>query len=195
MGLPEPAPADLERARKGDDASFGRIVRLYQDRVYRLAWRMVRDAHEARDLAQEVFLRLWRGLDRYDPSRRFSPWFFRLALNVCLNERKRFRRAPLDFQSMGSEDAAFEPPGDGPGAAEKADARERADRVRDAILRLDPSYRAVISLRYLEDLSYGEVATILDLPLGTVKNRLFRARERLKGLVSLQRMAPEGKRA
>jgi RNA polymerase sigma-70 factor (ECF subfamily) len=188
MGLPVVNADDLNRARLGDPASFECIVRTYQNWVHRLAYRMVWDAHEARDLAQEVFLRLYRSFDRYDPDRPFGPWFFRLATNVCLNALKKKRNAPASFQALrGSGELEFDPPFDGPGTVETAGILDEADRVREAVLDLPPTYRTAVSLRYLKGMSYEEMAEVLDLPLGTVKNRLFRAREKLKRV-----LAPEG---
>ena len=120
MGLPEPDRTDVFDARNGDAAAFGKLVHLYQDWVFRLAFRMVWDADEARDLGQEVFLRLFRSLDRYDPERPFGPWFFRLASNVCLNGLKKKKRAPVTFQVLEHEGADIEPAWEGPGTFESA---------------------------------------------------------------------------
>ncbi|MHC5035749.1 MAG: RNA polymerase sigma factor [Planctomycetota bacterium] len=173
-------------ARKGDPSAFGRLVRQYQDWVFRLAYRMVWDAHEAKDLSQEVFLRLHRGFSKFDPSRPFGPWFFRLASNVCLNALKKRKGNPITFQILEDGERAFEPPDAGPGTVESAGKTDLKERVRKAVGQLTPNYRLIISLRYLKECSYEEIGGILDLPLGTVKNRLFRAREKLKRLLLLE---------
>lgn len=183
---PQPDPMVLSDALRGEPNAFGRIVLLYQDWVFRLAYRMVWDAHEASDLSQEVFLRLYRSLDKYDPSRPFGPWFQRLATNVCLNGLKR-RKGASRVQSLDAAGEVIEPEAREPGGLEAAGEADRAARLREAVSDLPPDYRAVISMRYLEGSSYEDIATALDLPVGTVKNRLFRARERLK-----QAMAMEG---
>lgn len=170
----------MDAALDGDPAAFGELVRLYQDWVHRLAYRMVYDAHEAADMSQEVFLRLYRGLDRYDRDRPFGPWFFRLASNVCLNALKKRKAAPFTFQALERHGADFDPPAATAEAAEDAGRRDLARLVRDGVRTLPPDYRLALSLHYLEGMSYEDMAAILELPLGTVKNRLFRAREKLK---------------
>jgi RNA polymerase sigma-70 factor (ECF subfamily) len=184
MALPEPDASDVGSARGGDASSFEKIVRRYRDWVYRLAYRMVYDADEARDLSQEVFLRLYRSFDKYDPGRPFGPWFFRLATNVCLNGCKKRKRLPMTFQALEDEERSFNPPGREEGGPERAGKKDLGIHVRDAVLKLPPPYRLAISLRYLKELSYEEMAELLEVPLGTVKNRLFRAREKLKALLT-----------
>jgi RNA polymerase sigma-70 factor (ECF subfamily) len=182
---PEPEPMVLREALGGDRDAFGRIVLLYQDWVFRLAYRMVWDAHEAKDLSQEIFLRLYRCMDKYEPSRPFGPWFLRLATNVCLNGLKR-RKGASRVQSLDAAGEVAEPEGKEPGGLEAAGTADRAARLREAVSELPPDYRAVISMRYLEGASYEDIAEALDLPVGTVKNRLFRARERLKQAMEME---------
>jgi RNA polymerase sigma-70 factor (ECF subfamily) len=184
MALPEPDANEVGKARGGDASAFENIVRRYGDWVHRLAYRMVYDADEARDLSQEVFLRLYRSFDKYDPERPFGPWFFRLATNVCLNACKRRKRRPMTFQTLEDAERSFDPPGGEAGGAEEAGKKDMGAHVREAVLKLPPAYRLAVSLRYLKELSYEEMAEILDVPLGTVKNRLFRAREKLKALLT-----------
>lgn len=186
MHVPDPNPADLLAARQGDHEAFGRIVRAFQTRIYRLAWRMVWDEHEARDMAQEVFLRLFRAFDRYDPARPFGPWFHRLAVNVCLNKMKKFRamRHPSIDANAGADPACPTPD-----SGEQAQAGEMKTRLRRAIRQLPDTYRVAVSLRHLDGMSYEDMAEILDLPLGTVKNRLFRGREKLKAILSPEKPA------
>ena len=182
---PEPEHAILVSAMKGDQAAFGRIVLLCQDWVFRLAYRMVWDMHEAKDLSQEIFLRLYRSLDKYDPERPFGPWFVRLATNVCLNGLKKKKNAGRT-QSLDAAGEMIEPEAREPGGLEAAGAADRAARLREAVSDLPADYRTIIGMRYLESFSYEDIAGALDLPIGTVKNRLFRARERLKQAMSLE---------
>ncbi|MHC4597793.1 MAG: RNA polymerase sigma factor [Planctomycetota bacterium] len=187
MALPEPDANDVGRARGGDGAAFENIVRRYRDWVYRLAYRMVYDADEARDLSQEVFLRLYKSFDKFDLGRPFGPWFFRLATNVCLNACKKRKKRPVTFQTLEYGDRSFHPPGREESSPEQVGRKDAEIQVRYAVEKLPPAYRLAISLRYLKELSYEEMAELLDVPLGTVKNRLFRAREKLKALLT-----PEG---
>ncbi|NOZ21130.1 MAG: sigma-70 family RNA polymerase sigma factor [Planctomycetes bacterium] len=176
----DPAKQVILKARDGDRDAFGEIVTHYQRLVYNLAFRMCRDRAEAWDMAQEAFLRTFRNLGKYDPQRAFRPWLMRVATNVCLNWIRDKR------PSMPTVSDVADPEGEPLQAVDDADpameaaGRDAAKLVRDAVAELAPNYRVVVTLRYLEELSYGEIADRLDLPIGTVKNRLFRSREMLK---------------
>ncbi len=173
----------LRRARRGDERAFAEVVDAYGGFVLNLAYRMSRDRQEAEDLAQEVFLRVFRAFMRYDPARPFTPWLRRVATNLLINltagKKRRMRRetASLDsFKAAGGEMPADR---DAPEASADAVKSERAERLNRAILELTPGHRAILALHYYEGRSYEQIAEDLSLPLGTVKNRLFRARETL----------------
>ena len=185
MALPEPDPQDLARARAGDRAAFGRIVHVYSRLIYNLAYRMTRSRAEADDLSQEIFLRMFRNLRMHDRTRPFGPWIYRLGHNLGVNfvTRRPPRPLPLDARDADDEGARLDPPARGPSAVEQADAAERAVRVRAAVRRLPPAQRAILTMHYFQGCSYEELAATLQLPLGTVKNRLFRAREALRDLL------------
>jgi RNA polymerase sigma factor (sigma-70 family) len=173
------------RAVRGDTRAFEEIVRLTQDAVYNLALRMCNDRDEAFDLSQEIFLRLHSRLEYFDTGREFMPWALKVAANVCLNSRKKKRLKTVSFQAM--QDAAGEGRAFEPAAAEATsdDALppDTAAGVRAAIAALPEDYGIVVSLRYVEDMPYEKIAEVLDLPLGTVKNRLFRARDMLRRML------------
>jgi len=188
-------PQLILRARSGEAGAFEAIVRRYQHRVYALAYRMTYEAELARDITQDVFLRLYERLDRYDPSRPFEPWFLRLASNYALNARAkaRLRRthsldAPLDGEVGGRTSEPVDPRAAPPleGAAD-AEARRA---IRDAVRALPEKYAGVVALHYLEGLGVREIAARLDLPEGTVKIRLHRARNLLRE--RLERVDPTG---
>ena len=160
--------AVLERAARGDAAAFEQIVRRFERPVYALVFRLTGDAEGARDLAQDVFLKAWRNLARYDPERPFAPWFLKLAANLAINAReaaKLRKTVPLE-----------EHPAPRPEAPDD-DVRES---VRRSIAELDPKYAACVALFYLDGLSVKEIAERLSMPEGTVKIRLHRARDVLK---------------
>lgn len=181
VGCPDPS-LDLVRAAKaGDQAAFARIVGEYQRAVFAIAYRMTYDGAAAEDLTQEVFLRVWRKLDTFRLGEPLKPWLLRVATRVCINALKKRRPAPMP--TVGDEDDQGEPlevPSALPDASEAAAKAEVATHLERAIAELPDDYRLVVTLRHVEELSYEEIAAALDLPLGTVKVRLFRARERLR---------------
>lgn len=174
----------VERAGTGgDNQAFAELVRRHQGKVRGLLLRLTANPPLADDLAQEVFLRAYRGLVGFEGRARFSTWLYRIAYNVFLNHRTRSKELaalPLGFESQtAAPDGDLSP--------------TRFDMRRDlagAIAALPERYRAVVTLYYLEDVSYPEIAEVLDLPLGTVKTHLHRAkkllRQHLGGVPGLQ---------
>lgn len=152
--------------------AFNQLVVRYQHRIYGLAYRMTGSPSDAHDLAQDTFMRAFRHLSTFQQGRPFAPWLYRIAINLCLDHRQ--RQAP----TISLDD--YDLPHQEPSPEVRAIQREARQRVHKAILSLSPKYRAVIILRHLEDLSYEEIATALDLPLNTVRTHLFRAREALR---------------
>lgn len=172
-------------AAGGPDAvsHFETIIETYGPRVFSLAKRMFRRSDEAEEAAQEVFIRVWRKMRLYDPAKgRFESWLTRLASNALLNLATKKQKA-VDFSSLaGADGHGIEntAESDAPDVADAAANAEVEERVKSEILRLPAEYRLVVSLRYLEDACYEDIATATGLPMGTVKNRLYRAREILK---------------
>jgi RNA polymerase sigma-70 factor (ECF subfamily) len=167
-------PAHIQQARNGDDASRAWIVRRWTPPVYRFSMRMLKNDEDARDATQETLVKVLRNLDRFDPERSFKTWVFGIARNTCIDEHRRRKRR------------AWDEPGDvvatGPSALQEVSRAERARQLRAALDRLAPMYREVLVLYHFEHLKYVEIAESLDLPLGTVMNRIFRARKKLRGL-------------
>jgi RNA polymerase sigma-70 factor, ECF subfamily len=185
--------ADLPRevvleARGGDPEAFARVVEHYQARIYALAYRLTYDKEQARDAAQEVFLRLYERFDRYDPQRPFAPWFLRLATNLILNLRQkaRLRRTTSLDAPAGDEDGPRRDPPDqrGSSPSEGASDAELRQAIRAEIQNLPEKYASVVVLHYLEGLSVKQISERLELAEGTVKVRLFRARDRLRGVLA-----------
>lgn len=178
------AQAQRERAlvlrlRRGDPDAFELLVRTHQDRVYDFCLRMLGDREEASDLAQEIFVSVHQNLRRFREDSKLSTWLFRICRNHCLNRLKYLKRRGRGRSEEYDEGALSEAlgPSVGPDAALDA-ARQRA-RVQRAISQLDPDARELVALRDIEGLSYEEIVEITDLPEGTVKSRLHRAREKL----------------
>jgi len=155
-------------ARGGDLEAFEGLVRRYQRRVYSLAYQHLRDPDEAQDLAQEVFVRLYRNLDRYDPGRPFQPWFWRLAANVAATYRRNRPAASVELPDVAA-------------AAETA--REVALPLERALADLSDDLRLPVLLHYYLDQPLEEIALAMGLSLSAVKSRLHRARALLRRLL------------
>lgn len=156
----------VQRAAAGERAALEQLVEQYQDQVYSLALSFSRDPHRAQDLAQEAWIRILRGLPRFRGESRFSTWLYRVATNTFLN------------QTGGREQPGL------PEVEEPVLPTTEADlEVREAVRSLPEEFKAVVALRFGADLSYQEVARVLEVPLGTVQSRLKRAMEKLARLL------------
>jgi RNA polymerase sigma-70 factor (ECF subfamily) len=195
QGTAERAAADeraadlraVERTVAGDRAAFGELVSRWQDRIYAVVVRMIGDPEDARDLAQETFLRAWTNLRSFEGTSSFGTWLHAIAINQVRSEmRKRSaakRGAPLSLDALGAgpgDETSFDPADPAPTPAGTATAREDVVRLRRAIAELDPEQREALVLREFQGLSYEEIATALGIPVGTVRSRLFRARDALR---------------
>ncbi|MBR2783995.1 MAG: sigma-70 family RNA polymerase sigma factor [Firmicutes bacterium] len=161
----------------GHPESFQILVERYQKQVFSLAYRLCGDYDEAQDLAQESFIRIYQELPRFDASRRFFPWMYRVAHNVCVNQLQRRPRdlSPLEESYDLSDEAD---PATRPDQA--YDRTEQAQTVQQAIAALPETYRLPLVLKYLRNLSYQEIADQLELPVSTIETRLFRGRNMLR---------------
>ena len=173
----------VARALGGEQGSFGLLVERYQDRLVSFLFRMLRDLETAHDLAQEVFLRVYQALDRFDPQFKFSTWTFRVAHNLAIDElrRRKVRWVPLQRQDP-EDDSPWERdlPSEGPTPYQDLRNDQRGAAIQGAIDRLPSDYRELIMLRHYAELSYEEIAQLKRMPLGTVKNKLFRGRQMLR---------------
>jgi RNA polymerase sigma-70 factor (ECF subfamily) len=166
----------------GDEIAFGTLVRRYQRRLTAFLGQLVGDMELARELSQEAFVRAWGALDRFDPSYRFSTWLFRIAHNLGIDHlrRRRLQTVSLYRQDSDGEDveiAIVDLHKDPLGHFEN---RELAGTIRAAIEGLRPEYRELVLLRHFGGLSYQDIADLKEMPLGTVKNKLFRAHSVLR---------------
>lgn len=186
----------VEQVQAGDMAAFSRLVLKYQDRVLNTCWRLTGNREDAEDLTQEAFLRALESIHSFRRQAGFYTWLYRIAVNLALSQRRSAaRRVRLSLhdgdgpvnpehqaarlaERMASAEAA--PPA-------RLSAREREQMVMDALARLDDEHRAVVVLRDLEACDYQQIAGILEVPVGTVKSRLHRARmilrDRLKAIL------------
>ena len=186
-----PDPDLVLRILEGNEALFEALVRRYQARVVAHVARMVGSREDALDLTQEIFLKVFGALDRYNPEFKFSTWLFRIAGNAAIDHlrKRRPRTVPLETPDPDGS-GPFQPEQRSTGLDPYGELRnaERGEAIRLAILELPADFRELIALRHFAGLSYEEIAEVKKLPLGTVKNKLFRARavlkERLSGEVT-----------
>jgi RNA polymerase sigma-70 factor (ECF subfamily) len=180
--------ADVVRlAQQGREAAFRELVRRYERPVFSLVFRMVRDRETAEDLAQDAFIKVLNHIDKYSPEFKFSSWLFKIANNVAIDwmRRKRLDTVSMDGSPHATtaaevEATTFDLAAQQESALDELEARELGTAIERAIAKLRPEYRACIMLRHVEGRSYEEIATTLDLPLGTVKTYIHRARHELR---------------
>lgn len=168
----------VDRCRSGDEGAFQELVDRYKDLVFALIARTVQDRSRAEDLAQEVFLRVHRGLPYFRGEARLSTWIYRITANVCTQDHP--RGAPT--VSLDDERTRAVPAG----SDRRFGDLELRDRLEKAIARLPPHYRFVIAAHYLEGVQYEDLAEALQLPLGTVKTQLHRAKQQLRRLLETE---------
>ena len=174
------AISDAECVRKlqrGEPDAFETLIRRHQKTIFNLAYRMLGDYDEAAEISQEVFLSAYRAIGNFRGEANFSTWLYRIALNHATTRRKSLNTRQQRSVPIENTEPASDPH---PGPAETMEKKEIRQRVQQALNRLDPEDAAVILLRDLQDVPYEEVARVLDLPIGTVKSRLHRARQALK---------------
>jgi RNA polymerase sigma-70 factor, ECF subfamily len=168
----------VERCRRGEEGAFQELVEADKTLVFSLIARSVLDRSRAEDLAQDVFLRVYRGLPYFRGESRLSTWIYRIVANVCLQEQGKRPAAqrlpdesdPTHASTIGTSDRRFSD-------------LELKDRLDKAIARLPPNYRLLIAAHYLDGVRYEDLAEALQLPLGTVKTQLYRAKQQLRRLL------------
>jgi RNA polymerase sigma-70 factor (ECF subfamily) len=176
----------IERCKQGDQVAYALLLRKYQNSVYSLCRKMVRNSEEARDLSQEAFVRTFATLDRYNPVYAFSSWLYKITANLCIDHirKQRMKMLSIDDPVEGEEGSiARELQDHGQRPDEVSERRELRGTIEAAIERLPEHYRVILILRHQDQLSYEEIATKLGIPLGTVKARIHRAREGLKEIL------------
>ncbi|GIK17052.1 MAG: RNA polymerase sigma-H factor [Planctomycetota bacterium] len=173
----------IRQVQSGEVRVFAELIRRYQDRVYNTCWRFCGHAEDARDLTQDTFLHAFRRIGEFRLDSRFYTWLFRIAVNLSISHRRKARhRAAWSLDGASGNDDASGSPGvrladhAGEPPDERASIAEQRERLGQALRRLDEEHRTVIVLRDIEGLSYTDIAEVLDVPVGTVRSRLHRAR-------------------
>jgi RNA polymerase sigma-70 factor (ECF subfamily) len=183
----------------GDQSAFAELVDRYHGEVYYLALRQLRQREDAEDLAQEAFLRAYRALSQYDPTRPFGAWLYAITARLCIDAHRRRRVRPVSLtrpeEGTAAEEREWEIPDKTEGPEAQAERRDEAIRLSVLVDRLPPDYRLAILLRHSQDLSYEEIAAATGVPLGTVKARIHRARNQLRAWIEAEEGAGSGGRA
>ena len=175
----------IQQVLEGNQDAFALLVERYQKQVYNLCLRMMNHPTDAEDLAQEAFVKAWRGLRFYKFESSFSTWLYRLTTNVCIDHLRQQKRKNAASLTVSEEDDGreLEVPDVAPGPEEQAIQAENRQAVADAMVLLEEEYRLALTLRVVDELSYEQISEVLDIKVGTVKSRIARARERLRKIL------------
>ena len=179
--MPDTETTLIQKAQKGNHDAFAALVDEHQRYVYNLALRVVKDENEALDLTQETFVRAWTALPNFKGQSQFRTWLYRIVTNLCYNRLPNLRRSLNDLGDDVMEDipeTKFNAP------AAEFESNETRKHLHQALEDLDENYRLLITLRYQNELSYDEIASTLNLPLGTVKTGIFRAKAQLRNALA-----------
>jgi RNA polymerase sigma factor (sigma-70 family) len=168
--------------KKGDQKAYADLMGRYKDTIFFMLLKMVKDKDDAEDLTIEAFGKAFRNLAQYTPDFAFSTWLFKIATNNCIDFIRRKKDAvSLDrtYENADGDEMSFEPKSDSLNPEEKAIKKQKIQMMQSVVEKLQPRYRTLVELRYFQEKSYEEISQELDLPIGTVKAQLFRARELL----------------
>lgn len=179
----------VQRAiESNDQGAFAELMERYRDPIFYMLLKMINNRDDAEDLMIETFGKAFKRLNQYSPKFAFSTWLFKIASNGAIDfiRKKRIKALSIDQGFTGSDGDSFEiqVPDDGLDPMQALQKKERVAKMREVVAQLKPRYRRLVELRYFEELSYDEISQKLDLPLGTVKAQLFRARDILAGVIA-----------
>jgi RNA polymerase sigma-70 factor (ECF subfamily) len=169
---------------RGNHAAFGELVRRYQDRLYNTVYRLVDNAEDAQDVVQDAFLNAYQSLGSFKGDSRFFTWLYRIAINSAIT-LKRKQRVGLSIDAGRNGDGGVEPldPSEYSRPGHALEQVEEEQRIQNALNRLSPEHRAVLILKDIEDQKYEQMAEILQVPIGTIRSRLHRARAELREIL------------
>lgn len=184
----------VDRATKGDQQAFGELLGRYRDAIYFMLLKMVNNPVDAEDLTIEAFGKAFKNIDQYAPNFAFSTWLFKIATNNCIDfiRKRRASHVSID-QTIDSEDSLTPSTliqSDDPDPEAYMINQQKIKHMRKIVSRLKPRYRQLVELRYFKEYSYDEIAVELDIPIGTVKAQLFRARELLLNILNRSQEKP-----
>jgi len=175
----------VKRATAGDQRAYAELMGRYRDAIYYMLLKMVNNASDAEDLTVEAFGKAFKNITQYAPNYAFSTWLFKIATNNCIDfiRKKKANHVSLDHTNEEHERATKDIQASIPDPEESLINDQKIKMMRSLVSKLKPRYRKLIELRYFSELSYEEIADELELPIGTVKAQLFRARELLYNIL------------
>ena len=173
----------IARLQKRDEAAFEELIRQYEKKVYTLCFRMCGNSEDAEEAAQDAFLALWRGIDRFRQESSLSTWIYRLATNACIDTLRR-RKKQSGSVSLDDEELFVDAVDTSPQPQETVEHREAQKLLQEGLAAFPEEYRKVLILREIEGLSYTEIAESASIELGTVKSRISRGRSLLRNFLS-----------
>lgn len=179
---PEPDPEILRLAQSGDETAFGALMKIHYDRIFRLVYAIVRNEADARDICQEIWIKVWRELPKFRGDSKFSTWLHPIATRRAIDHLRKRRRWFDRFLPFGNEETdtvQVPEPSTTDDAGKQAEGAERRAAIQAALASLPPKFRTVLALREVEGLSYEEIARTIAIPTGTVMSRLYHARRML----------------
>ncbi len=179
----------IEQTLAGRSAAFGLLVRKYQNRLYNVVFHVVGNSEDAEDVVQEAFVQAYLKLDSFEGKSAFYTWLYRIAFHAAIDRKRSRRYAPVRAPGGPGDLSEVIDRGDGP--TDRLERREQQRQVREAIERLDEDHRAVLVLREMDGCCYETIAEILDVPIGTVRSRLHRARLQMRQLLQEQLAAKQ----
>jgi RNA polymerase sigma factor (sigma-70 family) len=187
-GLSDKAKNDLflvQEARRGNEKAFASLMNRYWDSIYFMLLKMVNNSSDAEDLTIEAFGKAFRNLDSYTPKFAFSTWLFKIATNNCVDfiRKKQLAPTPFDYLQDNLDNATVNIQSDMPDPEESLINHQKIAALKDIVSQLKPRYKSLIELRYYKEYSYEEISSELNLPIGTVKAQLYRAKTLLYNIL------------
>lgn len=176
----------VKRCQENDEAAFDALFERHLNRVYALVYHYVPDREEAHDLTQEVFVRVYTHIRSFRGQSAFTTWLYRVAVNVCLEQRRKYARRSSHAAFVPIEDVDYSLEAEGEGPVDSLMRHDTEEKVHQAMETLPETHRLVVSLRYFEGLSCKEIAEILDCPVGTINSRLHYAMGKMKAALQGQ---------
>jgi len=173
----------IEQFKKGDASAFGELVLRYQDRIYNLCRYMLGNAADAEDAAQEVLLKAYQALPKFQPDASLYTWLYRIATNTCIDFKKKPIFESIFGDSGEGERLVHDRASDAPSPEKLYQSKQIEQALQESLAKLSPKLRAINVLKEIEELSYEEIADTLEISMGTVKSRIARAREELQKLM------------